>query len=86
MKFNPNQLKLDPTVMQSNTVGNIIEILSHAVDSNNLETMIKLANHIINEREKSETLYGRRSKGGTRSKPNLSEKARDFSNKILGGQ
>jgi|TARA_X000001382_G_scaffold114026_2_gene92113 hypothetical protein len=85
MKFNPNQLSLDPTVMQSKTVANIVEILSHAVDSNNLETMIRLSNHIIEQRDKSETLYSKRSKGGTRSKPNMSEEARKMANKLLGG-
>jgi len=64
--FNPNQLKLDTTILQSRTVGNLVEILREGLKSNDPLILKKMVKYILKERDKSLYMYSTRSKGGHR--------------------
>tara|TARA_Y100000361_G_C10973184_1_gene245056 strand:+ start:185 stop:436 length:252 start_codon:yes stop_codon:yes gene_type:complete len=64
--FNPNQLKLDTTILQSKTVGNLVQILKHGLKSKDPVILTEMVRFIVKERKKSIVMYGTRSKGGHR--------------------
>ena len=83
--LNPTQLTLDATIMQSNTVGNIVRILKDAKATGNKTIIINALDFIFKKREESVNKYSRQApnKGKNRttvdSRIKFIEKSKDDS-------